>query len=252
MPPPRLIRRTSPFVNGFKNLINHGMENFGRYYSIYRAWVFENKDPEGLGRLKLIIPQVTGPSVHNVWAYPIGVPSAEGFGSQIIPPRGGVVWVQFEGGSPEVPVWSHGHFAKKEIPKDDSDLKDTNVYWFITKAGHKIKINDTKNTIHIQSSTGQLVILNDKGISHVSKDAISLGSLNVSAQPAVLGQSLMEVLLDMKSVMETLNNAMVLDKTLLLTRGLVNMSNAAIPIKTVLKSLTGKIDKILSKLVTLD
>lgn len=41
------------------------------YFGIYRALVIDNDDPEGLGRVKLQIPQVLGENVTE-WAWPIG------------------------------------------------------------------------------------------------------------------------------------------------------------------------------------
>lgn len=43
-----------------------------RYYGIYRGSVYSADDPENLGRVKLIIPQVLGEGEHTEWAYPVG------------------------------------------------------------------------------------------------------------------------------------------------------------------------------------
>lgn len=41
-----------------------------KYYGIYRGKVYDANDPEGLGRIQLIVPQVLGQSVTD-WAYPV-------------------------------------------------------------------------------------------------------------------------------------------------------------------------------------
>lgn len=41
-----------------------------RFYGIYRALVANNADPDGLGRLKLKVPQVLGDAI-TTWAWPI-------------------------------------------------------------------------------------------------------------------------------------------------------------------------------------
>jgi hypothetical protein len=42
-----------------------------RYFGIYRGSVYDANDPENLGRVQLIVPQVLGQEVTE-WAYPVG------------------------------------------------------------------------------------------------------------------------------------------------------------------------------------
>lgn len=42
-----------------------------KYYGIYRGLVADNNDPDDLGRVKLVIPQVLGQAV-TTWAWPVG------------------------------------------------------------------------------------------------------------------------------------------------------------------------------------
>ena len=250
--PPSKIRSRNPFITALTNLVNNGFENFGRYYSVYRAWVYDNEDPEKLGRLKLIIPSVTGPDYHDVWAHPVGQPSDKNFGLHIIPPKGAMVWVQFEGGAPEIPIWTHGHFGRNDIPTDDPELVDVNCYWFISPKGHKLKINDTKNTIHIKSNTGDIIEWNEKGVSVVTKKSINLGTLNGAKYSGVLGEELVEVLTDMRDIHKRLNDALGKDKIAMAAMGMTNTVAEVPLLKIVISGLLDKINKILSKLVTLD
>ena len=176
-----------------ESIIYKGLEAFGRYYSCYRAFVFDVDDPEKLQRIKLIIPQVSGNQAYNYWAYPRNVFFGPGYGSQVLPQKGDVVWVEFEGGAPEVPIWSHGHPARKEYP-EDPDLKDPKCYWFRTPEGNIIKLYDTKNLVHIENTTGDYYENNGTAHSLVTDKKISLGSLNKSAEPAVLGDTAMDLL----------------------------------------------------------
>ena len=41
-----------------------------KFYGIYRGKVHDSNDPEGLGRIQLVVPQVLGQSVTE-WAYPV-------------------------------------------------------------------------------------------------------------------------------------------------------------------------------------
>ena len=47
------------------------MHSDNKFYGVYRAVVADANDPENLGRVSLIVPQVLGQSVTN-WAWPIG------------------------------------------------------------------------------------------------------------------------------------------------------------------------------------
>jgi hypothetical protein len=65
---------------------------------IYRAEVIDNKDPSGLMRLRVEVPEVLGP--HAVWAMPC-MP----VGNTALPAIGQGVWVGFEAAHPSRPVW---------------------------------------------------------------------------------------------------------------------------------------------------
>lgn len=241
----------NPILSMLKQMLFLGFENFGKYYSTYRAFVFDNEDPAGLQRIRLIIPQVTGNQFHDYWAWPKGVFYGQGYGSQVLPQRGDVVWVEFEGGCPELPIWSHGHPGEKEMPKDDQ-LKDPNCYWFITPRGHKIIVNDTKNTIHIEHRLGQAVELNENAVSIVSTKSVSFGKLNKSTYKAVQGENLQDVLNDIETVLSKLHGAFVKDLGIFIARGFINTAATIPEVVDEVATLKDKIKKILSNLVTLE
>lgn len=71
-----------------------------RLFGVYRGVVFDNKDPNNLGRLRLKIPQVFA-DVPTSWCWQLG---AVGL-SLSVPEVGQGVWVSFEGGDPSFPMW---------------------------------------------------------------------------------------------------------------------------------------------------
>ena len=243
--------RSNPILNIFKDIFVHGLEVFGRYYSSYRGFVYDVKDPLVLGRIKIIIPEVGGDTPYEYWAHPIGVFSGKGYGSQVLPQKGDLVWVSFEGGHPEVPCWQHGYFGANEMPTDD-DLKDPNCYWFITPQGHKIKVNDTKSYIHIQHKGGQIVYIDDQAISLISDKAISLGTKDGSSQPAVLGNTCHDALDLIRQYMVALNTSIVKDTIGYTANGITNIVSGN-PQQIILTSeLAAKLQILLSKKNTLD
>ena len=66
---------------------------------IYRAIVRDNRDPNKAGRLKVSVPALTG-STPTDWIWPL-VTS----GYIVLPKAGEQVWIGFEAGDQENPVW---------------------------------------------------------------------------------------------------------------------------------------------------
>jgi hypothetical protein len=85
------------------------------FYGKYRGKVEQNVDPLQLGRLQVSVPAVLG-SGRMSWAMPC-VPYA---GSQVglfaLPPLGANLWVEFEGGDPDSPIWSGCFWGPGELP----------------------------------------------------------------------------------------------------------------------------------------
>ena len=127
-------------------LLYRGLEHFGKYYSSYRGYVTDNEDPDGVGRLRIKIPVVTGENPHTKWIFPKGVYSGKDYGIQLLPEVGDMVWVEFEQGNTEFPYWSHGHFGKGEKPKEFVNSK---VYGFKTPKGQIIVFDEREGETYI-------------------------------------------------------------------------------------------------------
>lgn len=67
---------------------------------IYRGIVQDNRDPLNKNRLKLRIPQILGSQVSG-WAWAVNQPGT----TTVLPEVGSGVWVMFEGGDADFPVW---------------------------------------------------------------------------------------------------------------------------------------------------
>ena len=169
------------FLNIISSLVHKGFEKFGRYYSSYRGFVADVNDPESLGRIKVIVPQITSKFVIDCWAWPKNVFSGNGYGSQVLPQKGDLVWVEFEMGNPRKPIWQFGHFTYLNdglTNQKPENLRSVKNYWFKTPDGHLIELDDENKKI--------VVTLIEK---------LYLGSKDAESQ-AVLGDKLNEKLSD--------------------------------------------------------
>lgn len=91
-----------------------GLEQYGLYYGNYRAFVVNNEDPLMQGRVQLRIPQFAADNVVKTWALPKGNSVGNEFGDFFIPPVKSMVWVEFENGDPQFPIYSGGHWGKDD------------------------------------------------------------------------------------------------------------------------------------------
>jgi len=93
------------------------------YYGKYRGKVIDNKDPDKLGQIKVEVPSVLGETTR--WALPSVPYAGPKVGLFILPPVGANVWVEFEAGDPEYPIWSGCFWGENELPISTSvpDIK---------------------------------------------------------------------------------------------------------------------------------
>ncbi len=139
-----------------------------RFYGKHRAFVADNADPENRGRLRLQIPDVLGNDVVSGWALPCapyGGSSGQGF--FFIPDKDAGVWVEFEQGLLDYPVWVGTFWAKPggttEVPPPgDSQSPPTSK--IIKTKNHTIELadEDGSETIKITDAKNNNVFTLDK------------------------------------------------------------------------------------------
>jgi type VI secretion system (T6SS) baseplate-like injector VgrG len=82
------------------------MRNAGRkFLGTYRGTVVSNEDLLKRGRLKILVADVLGP-IPAFWAEPSTPLAGVGAGMYVRPQPGAKVWVEFEQGDPDKPVWT--------------------------------------------------------------------------------------------------------------------------------------------------
>ncbi|HUN79654.1 MAG TPA: phage baseplate assembly protein V [Solirubrobacteraceae bacterium] len=76
------------------------------YFGKYRGKVLSTEDPTVSGKLLCAVAALPGMDLN--WATPCVPYAGEGQGLFALPEEGANVWVEFEGGDPEKPIWSGG------------------------------------------------------------------------------------------------------------------------------------------------
>jgi uncharacterized protein involved in type VI secretion and phage assembly len=139
-----------------------------QYYGKYRGMVLNNVDPMQKGRLLIQVPDVLGPGMSS-WAMPCVPIAGTQMGTYMIPIIGAGVWVEFEGGNPDYPIWT-GCFwgSAAEVPALAlaGNPASPNIL-LQTTAQNTINISDLPGPtggIMLKSTTGASIIVNDTGI----------------------------------------------------------------------------------------
>lgn len=140
----------------------------GTYFGKYRGVVLNNIDPMQQGRLQVQVPDVAG-LIPASWAMPCVPVAGIQNGMVALPIIGSGVWVEFEQGNPDYPIWV-GCFwgSTAEIPALALLTPPTTpAITFQTPLQNGMTISDMPGPtggIMLKSTTGASLIVNDTGI----------------------------------------------------------------------------------------
>lgn len=140
----------------------------GPFYGKYRGAVRNNIDPEMLGKLQVEVPDVGG-SMLMSWAMPCLPVGGINMGIFTVPPVGAGVWIEFERGDPDYPIWTGcfwGIAAEKPLM---SNIVPPGVSGITLQTQGKtgIVLSDLPGPtggILLQCATGATISISDLGI----------------------------------------------------------------------------------------
>jgi len=143
-----------------------------KFYGKYRGTVVNNVDPEQRGRIQAIVPAVSN-VVPTSWAMPCVSMAGKQQGTFMVPQMGAGVWIEFEGGDPDKPIWVGGFWGiAAEVPPlalVPPPIPPGQNIVLQTTLQNTLLLSDSTPTpltggIILKSPTGAMIVVNDTGI----------------------------------------------------------------------------------------
>ena len=136
-----------------------------QYFGKFRGVVTDINDPLQTGRIRARVPDVTGDK-ESGWAMPCFPFGGSGMGFFALPTVGAGVWIEFEHGDPDYPIWAgcwYGTLA--EVPPALLAPPYKKVL-LQTEGGTSITLDDTPGIggITLETSGGQKIKILGTGI----------------------------------------------------------------------------------------
>lgn len=134
-------------------------------YGKYRGVVTDVHDPMMMGRIRAKVPDVTGDKEIG-WAMPCLPFAGADMGFFGLPTVGSGVWIEFEQGDPDYPIWSGCWWGSPaEVPKTLLAPPYMKVV-LLTADGNKLILDDTPGIggISMETAAGQKITIKATGI----------------------------------------------------------------------------------------
>ncbi|MCP4465348.1 MAG: baseplate assembly protein [Halieaceae bacterium] len=146
------------------------MTGSAKYLGKYRGTVVNNVDPQQIGRIQVLVPDVSGVAPTS-WAMPCMPYGGINAGMFTVPAIGTGVWVEFEQGDPDYPIWVGTYWGSSaEMPKlAQTAPSPTPAVTIQTPLNNGIVIADALGPtgvggITLKSASGATIAVNDIGI----------------------------------------------------------------------------------------
>jgi uncharacterized protein involved in type VI secretion and phage assembly len=138
-----------------------------KYFGKYRGTVVNNLDPMQIGRLMVTVPDVT--LAPSTWAMPCFPVAGVQAGAWMIPNPGTGVWVEFEQGEADHPIWTGCWYGSAaEVPALVRAAPPVTPPIVLQTQGQTtLMLSDVPGPtggILLKTTTGALISINDTGI----------------------------------------------------------------------------------------
>jgi len=140
----------------------------GQYYGKYRGTVINNVDPMMIGRLMVMVPDVSN-VIPTTWAMPCLPFAGIQNGFFAVPAIGSGVWVEYEQGDPDYPIWTGCFFGTAAEPPALAMATPPGLQSVViqTIGQNTLMISDMPGPtggILLKAQSGALISVSDTGI----------------------------------------------------------------------------------------
>jgi uncharacterized protein involved in type VI secretion and phage assembly len=152
----------------------------GRVFGVVSGRVTDNRDPEGLGRVKVTFPWL-GDESGTWWARIAAPAGGRGRGAWFLPEVDDEVLVAFEHGDPRFPyvlgaLWNQDAAPPEDVEKGGADHRS-----ITSRSGHVLRLDDTdsEEKIEIVDKTGKnriVITSSDNGLKISAEGDIVIAS----------------------------------------------------------------------------
>lgn len=144
------------------------MSDAKKFFGKYRGTVVNNVDPEQRARIQVMVPDVAGFALSS-WALPSFPWGGIQMGMFCVPLIGAGVWVEFEQGNLDYPIWSGVYFGSAAEVPAMAHLIPPAVPGIVlqTVLQNTLLISDVPGPtggIMLKSTTGAMILINEVGI----------------------------------------------------------------------------------------
>jgi uncharacterized protein involved in type VI secretion and phage assembly len=119
------------------------------------------------GRIQVIVPDVSS-VLPSSWAMPCFPVTGIQNGVFTVPPVGAGVWVEFEQGNPDYPIWVGGYYSEADVPAMARAVPPgLSGFTFQTTLQNGITVSDTPGPtggILLKTTTGAMISISEVGI----------------------------------------------------------------------------------------
>lgn len=134
-----------------------------RFYGKYRGTVVNNVDPYSLGRIQASVPDVLDGITS--WAEPCLPLGGKGMGIFAVPPVGAGVWIEFEQGDPDYPIWVGCFWGNSsELPSPARNNPPPISSITLQTLGQNVVIVSDKDGVKLQIKSGASITIDESGV----------------------------------------------------------------------------------------
>jgi uncharacterized protein involved in type VI secretion and phage assembly len=172
------------------------------FYGKYRGTVINNLDPMQIGRVQVQVPDVAG-LVPSSWAMPCFPFTGKQMGMWAVPQIGAGVWVEFEQGNPDYPIWSGCWFGSvAEVPSLAlTALPPLSDVVIQTAAQQTLMLSDLPGPaggIMLKTAAGAMISISDVGITITNGKGASImltgPSVTLTGNPVTINNGALTIL----------------------------------------------------------